>query len=263
MDRSFGRLVLIFVVITCVQGECYDIILLLYSTWLSLFWKFKISKVWTWTWISHCYPGRPSHLQKWNWWCQGLYIFWGVEVWRNWGKSIIILLSPTIGDILSNFLNFITNSPSQTHHDEEVARRFKRITTEDGLEEDDYIPQPQVKRNVFRNKKHIIDDALETQGNTFKRSVEEQELEEILHHGVKTIRSVDDDKKDGNNVEELQKKMLNNNNNNNNTVVDETMITKGMIQMSMKILKIQYQWFRDFWKNLFVNCKKSGEERRL
>lgn len=123
-------------------------------------------------------------------------------------------------------MNFITNSPSQTH-DEEVARRFKRITTEDGIEEEDYIPQPQAKRNVIRKKKHLIDDDLENQGKTFKRSAEEQELEEILHHGAKTIRSVVDDKKDGESSKngEHQKKMLLNN---NTTTTDET-TTKGMI----------------------------------
>ena len=113
-------------------------------------------------------------------------------------------------------MNFITNSPSQAR-DEEVARRFKRITTEEeAVEEDeDYIPQQNV------NHKYKNDERA-----TFKRSAEEQELEEILRHGAKTARSVDDQSA-SNNVGENgnagtieQTRTLHDNNNNSNSGLD-------------------------------------------
>eukprot|EP00111_Clytia_hemisphaerica_P007703 TCONS_00022387-protein len=89
---------------------------------------------------------------------------------------IIIIITCVQGDIFSNFLNFITHSPYQAH-DEEIARRFKRITPED-----DYV-------DSYHEEKNKLDH---------KRSVEEEELEEILHHASTkaTRRSADDENSD-------------------------------------------------------------------
>ena len=75
-----------------------------------------------------------------------------------------------LGSIFSNFLNYITNSP-QPARDGEIARRFKRITTDDDFINDQEPIGPNSNLNNNRGE------------GQFKRSAEEIELEEILQHG--------------------------------------------------------------------------------
>lgn len=92
-------------------------------------------------------------------------------VMGRFGLTVLIpllLLVHVHGNLFSNFLNYITNSP-QPDHSDEIARRFKRITRDEDFDDNDHVIPPMLKKHHGEEQ--------------FKRSAEEQELEEILHHG--------------------------------------------------------------------------------